>query len=395
MVRKLLAVLFSIIVSPVGFSLQTRSNAVCAAQNMAAPSQPSATHAGQGLAIRVTVNSVILNVAVRDRESNRSIKGLRLGDFRVYEDGVSQQLQQAEITNAPFSLLLLMDVSGSTYSYMKMMKKAALEFLDEIDQNDTVAVAAFNRKVRLLQDYTPDLRRVSKAISHLYSDGGTAFYDALLTTVDRYVRREDGRKAVVVLTDGVDNSLEGKPREGSRASFKELYERLRETDAIIYTIFLDTEGKAIAPPSPKGGPSGNTRPKLGPFPLPLPVPSRPQLPFPMPLPRPVLLPSLIPGAKPQVRADDDEHNAYQAASIQLNAIAELTGGRMYSPHNLEELSGVYREIADDLRVQYLLSYASSNDAQDDGWRSIHVEVNEHPEAVVRTRKGYAVSVHHR
>ena len=69
-------------------------------------------------------------------------------------------------------------------------------------------------------------------------------------------------------------------------------------------------------------------------------------------------------------------------------IAEQTGGRMYSPHKIGELSSVYSEIADDLRIQYQLGYNSTNRAHDGQWRKIRVAVSNHPEAVVRTRKGY-------
>ena len=85
------------------------------------------------------------------------------------------------------------------------------------------------------------------------------------------------------------------------------------------------------------------------------------------------------------------HQATSIARGQLQAIADLTGGRAYSPSCAQDLSEVHSEIADDLRVQYVISYASSNTAQGDGWRSILVQVKDHPEAVVLTRKGYAVS----
>ncbi len=98
--------------------------------------------------------------------------------------------------------------------------------------------------------------------------------------------------------------------------------------------------------------------------------------------------------KPKTRPVEDNRAAFQTAHDQLEAIGQLTGGRMYSPAKIQELSGVYAEVADDLRIQYLLSYASSNTAQGDGWRSIRVEVSDHPEAIVRTRSGYTVNLHH-
>ena len=339
------------------------------------PARPDAmadSRSTPGLDIRVNVNSVMLNTSVRDRTSNRSISGLETEDFRVYEDGVLQHLQEAKITDAPLNLLLLMDVSGSTYSFMKLMKKAASEFLYEMDQNDMIAIASFNSKPHLLQDFTSNFDGVAKAISHLHSGGGTAFYDALMKCVDQYMRNVEGRKAIVVFTDGVDNLLQGNHREGSHISFEKLYSRLEETDALVYTIFLNSRGKEIMPASESSGKSrGSRSPEIGRVPLPV--------------------PAAEPGAKPRTQPQENNRDAYATAYEQLEAIAQLTGGRTYSPRLIEELSGVYAEVADDLRIQYLLSYASSNTDQKDGWRAVRVVVKDHPEAAVRTRSGYTVS----
>jgi Ca-activated chloride channel homolog len=345
-----------------------------------APSPATPVSSDQGVAIKVSVDSVLLNVSVRDRTTNRSVMGLQKGDFRVYEDNIPQQLQDIKTAEAPYSLLLLMDVSGSTQSYLKLMKEAATDFTRQLNQNDRIAVASFNSSVQLLQDFTSDRNVAAKAISRLHSGGGTAFYDALMTCVDQYMRTVEGRKAIVVFTDGVDNALQGNPGEGSRTPFRELYSRIQEVDTIIYTIFLDSEGQMPAMTrGPMGYPGGGRRyPGVGRFPFPFPIPS----PSPYPTPGPTGSP--YPGG-------GNDRAAYETAREQLESIAEQTGGRMYSPKRAQDLTGVYSEIADDLRIQYLLSYASTNTSEDGGWRAIRVEVNDHPEAVVRTRKGYVKS----
>src|SRR5438445_3067632 len=81
-----------------------------------------------GYALKVNVDSVFLNVSVRERTTNRSIAGLQKDDFLVYEDGVQQEVGQLLPTEAPFNLLLLLDVSGSTASYLHLMKEAAIDF---------------------------------------------------------------------------------------------------------------------------------------------------------------------------------------------------------------------------------------------------------------------------
>ncbi len=353
-------------------------------QQTRAAAHPEANPDRQAVSIKVSVNSVVLNASVRDRYSNRSLSGLAMDDFRVYEDGVLQELQQTKTTDAPYSLLLLMDVSGSTYSYLKLMKKAADDFLYEIGENDKVAIASFNSKVKLLLNFTADRDAAAKAITRLHSAGGTAFYDAAITCVDQYMGGVEGRKAIVVFTDGVDNLLSGDPKEGSRNSYDELLRHLQETDALIYTVFLNSRGKEIPPSSGEG--VQKTRPILWPMPGPQHAPF--SLPWPAPWPTGPPKPVIQHRGKP---ARDNDEAAYQTAREQLEAIAQLTGGRTYAPRKIDELSGAYSEIADDLRIQYLLSYASSNTAQSPGWHSIRVEIKGHPEAVVRTRSGYAVS----
>ncbi len=225
--------------------------------------------------------------------------------------------------------------------------------------------------MQLLQDFTSDRRAAERAISRIKSGGGTAFYDALMTCIDQYMRNIEGRKAIVVFTDGVDNQLMGSGGQGSRTTFNQLYRRIQESDTIVYTIFLDSEGQFPGSGRNTGGwPGGGGRFPRGGLGLPIPLP--------LPIPGPTGNP--YPGG--------NERTAYEIARKQLEEIAEQTGGRNYSPQRAEDLSGAYSQVADDLRIQYLLSYASSNQSQDGRWRAIRVEVRDRPEAVVRTRKGY-------
>ncbi len=328
--------------------------------------------------LKVSVDSVFLNASVRDRSTNRSIPGLQKRDFLIYEDGVLQEIDQLLPTEAPFNLLLLLDVSGSTQSYLHLMKEAAIDFTRQINAQDRVAIATFNSSVQLAQNFTNDRTAAERAINKIRSGGGTAFYDALMTCLDRYMHGIEGRSAIVVFTDGVDNQLEGRPGAGSRTTYDQLYRRVQESDTIIYTIFLDTEGQMQSVqrgpsrmPGGGGWPGGRRR---GGFPG--------SLPFPIPMPGPQ------PSPTPYPRRQADQTAIYEEASEQLREIAEQTGGRMYTPRKISELSGVYSEIADDLRIQYLLAYNSTNRAQDGRWRQIRVDVENHPEAVARTRRGY-------
>jgi VWFA-related protein len=331
-------------------------------------------------ALKVDVNSVLLNVSVRERETNRSLGGLQKGDFSVFEDGIRQEIDQFLPTESPFDLLLLLDTSGSTAPYLKLIKQAAIEFTHEIGDQDRVAVATFNTKVKLVQKYTNDRDAAEKAISRIKSGGGTAFYDALMTSVNQFKSDAKARSAIVIFTDGVDNSLEGIWGSGSRTTFDELYRRIQEADAIIYTIFLNTEDKGEDPAEVFG--KGNN-PSTSPWPGGRSAGKLPGgLPFPFPFP--------MPGSarRPSKPADDNLDSVYRQARDQLQSISDQTGGRMYSPHRLDELSGTYSEIADDLRIQYQVGYNSTNPEHDGRWRKVHVKIENNPDAVVRTRRGY-------
>jgi len=333
-----------------------------------------------GYTLKVNVDSVSLNVSVLDRNSGRSISQLEMEDFLVYEDGVLQQVAHFGRAETPFNLLLLLDVSGSVESFLPMMKQSAIDFTRQIRADDRIAVATFNSSVQLVQGFTNDRDAVARSIQMIRSGGGTAFYDALMECIDRYMRDVEGRSAIVVFTDGVDNQLYGDPTQGSISRYDNLYRRVQEIEPIIYPVFMDSEGMYPASgsrgqPAPgvvidilgtiiRGGKSPGTYPPTYPNPVPAPVP---------PVRRPV-------GA--------DERAAYAEAMQQLVQIAEQTGGRFHAPRRIEELSGVYSQIAGDLRIQYQLSYNPANPKYDGKWREIRVQVKNRPNAVVRTRKGY-------
>ncbi len=310
----------------------------------------------RGYSVRVDVNSVFLNVGVYDRSTNRSITGLKKEDFQVYEDSVLQQIDQFLPSQAPLSLLLLLDVSGSTGLYLHLMKGASIDFIQQVRSSDRVAIATFSSRVDLVQGFTGDRKRAGEAIERIWAGGGTSFYDAMMTSMDQYMRGVDGRSAVVVFTDGIDNQLEGGYPAGSQTTFDELYRRIQESDSVIYPIFLDTVRQSFGAPT---GPTKGRAPTLDPL-----------------------------KSRPGPGEEDDESASYDVAMKQLRMIADQTGGRMYSPRKIEQLSGIYSEIASDLSNQYQLGYNPANTAPDGRWREIRVKIRNHPEAVVRTRKGY-------
>jgi VWFA-related protein len=344
-------------------AMQEFGNTPVAGRSQDSPAPPQQGRLqGGSYNIKVDVNSVLLNVSVRDRRTNRSIPSLGKEDFLVYEDGALQKVEQLIPGDAPFYPLLLLDNSGSTRDFLPLMKESAIDFVNRLKPEDQVAVATFNSIVNLEQDFTDDRDMLGKAIQRIDSIGGTAFYDALLTCIDCYFRGITGRTAIVVFTDGVDNQLEGPNSEGSRTDFSDLYRRVQEADQIIYTIFLDThtEGPVARVPKPD-----TQWPFPGPFPGPWPMPRNPQK-----QPKP------------------NQTEIYAEAQQQLWDIADQTGGRMYRLATIQDLSKIYREILDDLRSQYVLAYTPSRRTADSEWHEIKVRVKNRTEVAVRTRKGY-------
>jgi VWFA-related protein len=325
---------------------------------------PSAQHRQTppgGTSFRVDVNAVLLNVSVRDLSTNRTISNLRKEDFLVYEDGVLQQVEQLMQSDAPFSSLLLIDNSGSTRALLPLIKQAATGFTARLKDNDRVAIATFNSLVELIRDFTIDHPLAARAIGDISSIGGTALYDALMTCIDYYMRGVAERSAIVVFTDGVDNQLEGENTEGSRTPFSQLYRRIQEIDSLVYTIFLDTEGSI---PNRRGKDLRRISPGIG-------------WPIPQPNGRP---------AGQKTRWSD--HEIHEKAREHLLAIAEQTGGRMYKLTKAEDLARVYSEIAEDLGIQYLLSYTPNGHTRDGMWHDIRIQLKNRSDAAIRTRKGY-------
>jgi len=328
-----------------------------------APASSTGTSdASGGYALKVNVDWVYVNASVRDRYTNRAVPNLMKQDFEVYEEGSLQKIEQFESTEAPFSLLLLLDVSGSTKSYMGMIKDAAVQFIEEIKTNDRIAVSTFNSRTRLVQDFTNDRAKARSAIGHIRSGGGTAFYDALDISVREYLNSVEGRKAIVVFSDGVDNQLTGDFGSGSRTTFPDLYREVQEADTLIYTIFLDTEGQHGM------SRGGRRRGGLG----------------------GILGDIIFKGPSVGIPGGGGwgQDEAYAQARRELELIADQTGGRMYAPKTANDLFHIYTEVANDLRVQYTIGYQSQNSANDGQWREIEVTIINRPDLAVRARRGY-------
>ncbi len=301
--------------------------------------------------VRTDVSLVQLNVGVVNREG-RAVTSLTRNDFAIYEDGVKQSIAFFEPVDAPFSLVLLLDMSGSTINFRPQVKMATTRFLDALAPEDRVAVIQFNAKTKKLIDFSTDRAKTAYAISIADGRGDTHFYDALSFGLKELEKEGKRRKAIVVLTDGLDTEM----RSVDRAAVAKA-----QTDDEALSAIKPGESSSLNAVLNAADRQGVTI-----YPLALPSGDPKRLPIPGP----------------------DITGIYAAARSRLQSLADRTGGRLTEINRLDQMARLYPAVAADLRTLYTVSYQPRSDQQRDGkWHEIRIELA-HPELTARTRPGY-------
>jgi len=297
---------------------------------------------------------VQLNVGVVDKQGH-SITNLSANDFAIYEDGVRRPIVHFEPTEAPFSLVMLLDTSGSTVTFRQQIEGAALRFLDALRPEDRVAVIDFNGKGTKLQlPFSTDRHRIAYTIGITLQQGKgeTPLYDALRYSVKELAREAPRRrKAIVVLTDGLDTEARNGDRSVvSKASPERIDSAIRaEANSQLVSVLNEADRQGVTI-----------------FPLALPSGD----------------PKRLPLQDPAITA------MYNAARIRLQLLADRTGGRLHEIHRLDDLAGLYARVAADLRTLYTVVYQPPNPTSHDGkWREIKVELSQ-GDLVASTKPGY-------
>lgn len=288
--------------------------------------------------LRIETRLVNLNVKAMER-GGQPLTNLKQEDFVVYEDGIKQDVAHFKPVNAPVNLILLLDLSGSTKQKRKAMHQAAARFIDALPAQDRIAVVAFTRRYRTLMDFSNDKLALKAALKEINGiAGGTAFYDSLWQAIDQLKSLGDARKAVVVLTDGEDESLISDKE--TTHNFDQLLGRVAEEDVTIYPIYFSAQ---------------NHYRKLG----------------------------VIFGNNGNLLGNDKSRTARK----QLEQLAEQTGGEVFSAQREEELEGAYQRVANELHTLYSLAYAPDKLKNNGEFRKISVKVSRDG-AVAKTRRGY-------
>lgn len=301
--------------------------------------------------VRTDTSLVQLNVGVVDRQG-RAITSLSQADFAIYEDEVKRPIVAFEPTQSPFSLVMLLDMSGSTVNFRQQIQQAAIRFLDALAPEDRVAVIVFNGKgVRELAGFTTDRQKTAYAITLASGSGDTLLYDGLRESLRKLAGEGKRRKAIVALTDGLDTEVRKSDRAAvAKATEVEISTAIKpETTLALNSVLSDADRQGVTI-----------------FPLALPSGDARRLPLP----------------DPRIIAQ------YSAARTRLQMLADRTGGQVSDIRRLDQMARVYAELAAHLRTLYSIAYQPPNpDKRDGRWRAIRVEVTR-DELIAKTKTGY-------
>src|SRR5687767_12991926 len=213
-------------------------------QTEQAPAGPEEVDAGD--IIRVNTTLVTIPVSVMDRDG-RYIPNLQKEDFRIWEDNVEQDVAFFQSVDKPFSVVLMLDTSPSTQFRLEEIQDAAISFVDQLRPDDRVMVVSFNDDIKILSEFTTDRGKLHRAIQRARTDDGTRLYDAVDMVINQQLSRVQGRKAIVLFTDGVDTT-------SRRADYQSNVMDAQELDALIYPVQYDTSRDMNGGNYPMGSP---------------------------------------------------------------------------------------------------------------------------------------------
>jgi VWFA-related protein len=287
--------------------------------------------------LRVDVPLVSVDVRVTD-SGGQPMTSLMEKDFVVVEDGIEQQIQVFNSVDTPYNILLLFDRSGSTQDQWSFMQRAASRFMFNLRKQDSLALGAFDDGLMMLSDWGDSSKEVEKALEELTKrglGGGTNLYQSLERATQREFRNTTGRRALIVLSDGRDTSLDSRRRGSGTADsvFARTYSVVQRARIPIYFVALNTDKN----PAGSIGLSSSA----------------------------VVI----------------------EARTRMEMLANVTGGGIFFPKNIRDIVDVYDQVSRDLSSSYTLGYISSHAAIQG--QSHRIEVRVHGAKVKQSRDTYA------
>jgi VWFA-related protein len=284
-------------------------------QNAPPPPQKKPEEAGVTISVEVPV--VTLDV-IATTTNGDIIPGLKKENFRILEDGQPQAITNFAPSEAPITMVLLMEFDHLAYDYYAYQAKFWADALfPNLNQKDWIALVTFDMKPRTEVDFTQNKNEVRQAINHLYFPGFSEsnLFDALLDTVDR-LKDVKGKKSILVLASGIDTF--------SRHTLDQTMKQLRQTDVTIFAVGLDQPLQLYLESHRGIGGIGRLN--------------------------------------------------FLQGENQLKTFTQMTGGRAWFPRFDGEIPGIMQEVAAFLRHQYSLTYTPSNHTPDGKYRKVKVEL---------------------
>lgn len=198
--------------------------------------EPSREAQKKGDKIRLSTDLVSVTVSVTD-SAGRMVTGLEKENFKIYDDNLEQEIAFFSNEDSPITLGVIYDISGSMNDLTSRSFQALRRFFETSHEDDEYFIIAFNSKPRLVQDFTISPDDILNRVIFVKAGGNTALYDATYLAVEKVRQGRHKKKALLIISDGVENN--------SRYSLKEISTQLKESDAQIFTIGLSREGEGV------------------------------------------------------------------------------------------------------------------------------------------------------
>ncbi|MCU1265791.1 MAG: hypothetical protein JWM21_2109 [Acidobacteria bacterium] len=296
--------------------------------------------------IKVDTTEVLLPVTVRDR-NGKLVEGLTRKDFRVFEENIEQPLSDLSLRQVAVDVVLMVDTSSSVAGNLDDFRKAADGFAKALASDDRVSLIQFDDRVLLLQDWTRSRVQFRRSLDRVAPGMFTRFNDAIVLTSNEQFQRSSSRRAIIILTDGIDS--------GRGTTFDKALQAALGAQAAIYVISnieIERTIKQAQANDLLAGEPASVRFN-------------------------------------QLRIDDLRLGlaALTASERNLDELTRATGGRLYEPKSFDDLEATYAEVASELRHQYALYYSPVNKLRDGRFRRVRVQVAS-PDQRVSSRAGY-------
>jgi len=311
--------------------------------------------------IRLESTLVNIPLLVSDR-SGRYIPKLNRRDFNLYEDGVEQEIATFASEEVAFNVVLLLDMSPSVSGSVEAIQDACIAFVRQMRPQDRLMVISFDRRIRYLTGFTNDPRELEYAIRSTRTGSGTSVYDAVYDAVGRKLRDVEGRKALILFSDGEDTT-------SSSASHDDAVEGVRESDVLVYGLRFPKEDYVLRMIDPT---------------VQIPIP----IPWPLPRRRSGPITTTDLGTQPTPGPGTQRQRRREKGDFMAD-VATAGGGPVYDAQNVQDFGRLANQIAEELRHIYAISYYPTNKLSNGGYREVRVRVKGNDNLAVRHRKGYS------